>query len=212
MPDAFFQKKRKRPSFSSGPSASSSSSSKPSRSTKRGSSTIASNSSSRMRKRGASGGGGDDDESDDDSDAVPGGGIDEMDLTHDYNTAINTDDEAEAAETPAEARVRLAKMYLSGLASSSSSSRPTTGNDGDDDDFFEHEDHDNERGQFGLADAAESDRQNIAARLQKDVAQNTGKLHIFVSDRIALPTPNRTISKDKVQLEHASMVSSFDGG
>lgn len=93
-----------------------------------------------------------------------------MDLTHNYNDAPNSDDEAEAAETPAEARVRLAKMYLQGLSDSPAG-----------DDFFEGA----EQPSFGLADAAQADRDNIAARLQKDVAEQSGKIHLFLADRIA---------------------------
>ena len=97
MPDAFFQKKRKRTTASSTPSKRAG----PSR-------TKSSSSSSRKGKHA---------ESSDDDD-LPGGGIDDMDLTHTYDQAPNSDDEAQAAETPAEARVRLAKMYLEGLSSS----------------------------------------------------------------------------------------------
>ena len=161
MPDAFFQKKRKRTTSASAPSRAGPSRTKP----------APSSSSSRMRK----GPRGNDDNSDDDDDDVPGGGIDEMDLTHTYNDAPNSDDEADAAETPAEARVRLAKMYLQGLSSSTPA--------GEGDDFFESD----ETPSFGLADAAQADRDNIAARLQKDVAAQSGKIHLYVANRIAPP-------------------------
>lgn len=152
MPDAFFQKKRKRTSASGAGARAGPSRSKPSSSA----------SSSRMRKPNA-----DSDAEDDDA----AGGIDDMDLTHNYNHAPNSDDEAEAAETPAEARVRLAKMYLQGLSDSPAG-----------DDFFEGA----EQPSFGLADAAQADRDNIAARLQKDVAEQSGKIHLFLANRIAV--------------------------
>lgn len=101
-----------------------------------------------------------------------------MDLTHDYTRTADSDEEADAAETPAEARVRLAKMYLQGLSSTSA----PTGAGGEGDDFFESEPA------FGLGDAAQADRENIAARLQKDVAEQSGRLHLFVANRIAPPS------------------------
>ncbi|KIS67066.1 uncharacterized protein UMAG_04934 [Mycosarcoma maydis] len=170
MPDAFFQKKRKRTS-SSNNNTSGSSRAGPSRTTP----------STRNATRKATA---KDDSSDDD---VPGGGIDDMDLVHRYDHDANSDDEADAAETPAEARVRLAKMYLDGLSSSTNAAPPASGVE-EDDDFFESDD----TRAFGLADAAQADRDNIAARLQKDVAQQTGKLHLFVADRIVLPTSSTT--------------------
>ncbi|SPO24041.1 related to RRP9 - protein associated with the U3 small nucleolar RNA [Ustilago trichophora] len=193
MPDAFFQKKRKRTNTSSSSSTGSgggaSSRAGPSRTTKK--STITSNSQSRMRNgRNASPA-----SSDNDDDAVPGGGIDEMDLSHNYNQGPNSDDEAEAAETPAEARVRLAKMYLQGL-SSSNSAPVDQAQDGDD--FFESD----QRPSFGLADAAVADRDNIAARLQKDVAEQSGRIHLFLSDRIAPPLSTST-SSEQENAQHA---------
>lgn len=158
MPDAFFQKKRKRTSPASSKGAGrggskagpSSSSSRPS--------------GGRMRRR-------ETDEDEDEEGEDDGAGIDDMDLQHRYAEAINSDEEADAAETPAEARVRLAKMYLQGLK---------TGGRGDEegDDFFESAD---------LPDAAQADRENISARLQKDVAEQSGNIHLFIANRIALP-------------------------
>lgn len=121
---------------------------------------------------------------DDDDDAVPGGGIDDMDLTHRYDHVANSDDEAEAAETPAEARVRLANMYLQGLSSSGAAAS----NGGGGDDFFESD----EAPAFGLADAAQADRDNIAARLQKDVAEQSGRIHLFLANRIVAPPATLT--------------------
>lgn len=102
-----------------------------------------------------------------------------MDLSHNYDRGVDSDEEADAAETPAEARVRLAKMYLQGLSSSNAAG---VANDGDD--FFESDDAPT----FGLADAAQADRDIIAARLQKDVAEQSGKIHLFLGDRIVSPS------------------------
>ncbi|EST09235.1 WD40 repeat [Kalmanozyma brasiliensis GHG001] len=177
MPDAFFQKKRKRNTSSAGPSSRAG----PSRSQPSSSKTK-----SRMRKTDSS--------SDEDDDAA-GGGIDDLDLRHNYANDANSDDEAEASETPAEARVRLAKMYLSGL---SSTTTPTG-----DDDFFE-----SDSPSFGLADAAVADRENIAARLQKDVAEQSGRVHVFLSDRLSAPTSTLAVRGHRLSV--TSAVASSD--
>ncbi|KAJ9474328.1 Ribosomal RNA-processing protein 9 [Pseudozyma hubeiensis] len=183
MPDAFFQKKRKRTSATS--NAPSSSRAGPSR-------TKPSPSPRKPSRKPHN-----DSDDDDDSD-VPGGGIDDMDLSHRYDHDANSDEEADAAETPAEARVRLAKMYLQGLSSSNTpASAAAASGDGNDDDFFESDD----RPTFGLADAAQADRDNIAARLQKDVAEQSGKIHLFLADRIVLPPSTESSSGEEVDGE-----------
>ncbi|SAM85740.1 related to RRP9-protein associated with the U3 small nucleolar RNA [Ustilago bromivora] len=189
MPDAFFQKKRKR--STGGASSSSSFSTAAGSSSRAGPSRAkpSSNSSSRMRKGGKHAAS----DSDDSDDNTPGGGIDEMDLTHNYNPALNSDEEAEAAETPAEARVRLAKMYLQGLSSNNNAA--TAGGEGGGDDFFESA----EAPTFGLADAAQADRDNIAARLQKDVAEQSGRLHIFLANRVAPPHLPSNLEEEEVE-------------
>ncbi|CBQ69351.1 related to RRP9-protein associated with the U3 small nucleolar RNA [Sporisorium reilianum SRZ2] len=179
MPDAFFQKKRKRTAAAAAPSTSS----------RAGPSRSKPSSSTRMRKPAAS-------DSSDDDNAVPAGGIDDMDLVHRYDQGANSDDEAEAAETPAEARVRLAKMYLQGL-----SSTPAGGDEGDD--FFEP----HETPSFGLADAAQADKDNIAARLQKDVAEQSGKIHLFLAQRLVAPSAHDTDSILAVRGHRLSVTS-----
>ena len=89
------------------------------------------------------------------------GAVEDMNLQHTYDDG---DDGAAAAdrETPAEAKVRLAKLYLEGL--------------------HEKEDID------GI-DAAAVDRENIAARLRKDVEEGSGHMHIAVATRICAPKP-----------------------
>lgn len=153
MPDSFFQKKRKRGVGSSRPrSAETSSSSKRSGAARGG---AVGRGPPNSRRRDAS----DDDEDEDDDNDV-GAGFDD-DTRHRYDEDVTADEEREAAETPAEARVRMAKMYLEGLKST----------DIDEDDL----------------DAAAIDAQNIGARLQKDVSESSAKLHTFVADRLAPP-------------------------
>ncbi|OBZ66467.1 U3 small nucleolar RNA-interacting protein 2 [Grifola frondosa] len=92
-------------------------------------------------------------------------GIDEMDLRapdvdpNAYESGEENDD-----ETPAEKRLRLAKLYLEnvkqGLALAD--------------------------GEF---DAAEIDRELISARLKQDVMEHTGKIHLFVADDYDLSQP-----------------------
>lgn len=85
----------------------------------------------------------------------------DLDLRHNYNEIDDgSDAEAHAAETAAEAKVRLARMYLDGL---------------------------HERTHEDGADAAEIDRENIAARLQKDVQEHSGHIHVFVAERLRQP-------------------------
>lgn len=93
MSDSFFQKKRKRT----------------------GAETKAGPSTRRMRDKASGKRAADEDEldggfsNDDDDDA-----IDNLDLTHKYDDDIQESDE-DNAETPAEARVRLAQLYLESL-------------------------------------------------------------------------------------------------
>lgn len=152
MPDAFFQKKRKRVGTSSGSGSGSAPASGRSTSSRAGPSRKKAGASrDRVRAR------------DSDSDGGEGGGVDDMDLAHRYDEGPSSDAEAEAAETAAEARVRLARAYLDGLRQ-------------DEDDRA-----------AGGADAAAIDRDNIASRLQKDVAEQGGKVHAWVASRLARP-------------------------
>ena len=60
-------------------------------------------------------------------------------------------------ETPAEKRLRLARMYLEGVKTSLAE---------------------------GEYDAAEIDKELISARLKQDVMKQTGKIHLFVADLV----------------------------
>ncbi|SGY22700.1 BQ5605_C019g08845 [Microbotryum silenes-dioicae] len=66
-------------------------------------------------------------------------------------------------ETPAQKRLRLSQMYLDSLAKAA-------------------------KGQDEIGcDAADVDRDIIAERLQQDVLQHSGKLHLFVANKLILP-------------------------
>lgn len=104
MPDAFFQRKRKR--TTSGASGSS-----------RGGSKGQAGGRAGAPRRGRAAPDSDASDRSDGDDDFAAGGIDDLDLEHRHDEDIGSEDEAYAAETPAEARVRLAKMYLEGLKS-----------------------------------------------------------------------------------------------
>lgn len=106
-----------------------------------------------------------------DSDEAGAGAADDMDLLHRFDEdALSDEAEAVAAETPAEAKVRLARMYLEGLHA-----------------------RDEDAGAEG-ADAAAIDRENIAARLHKDVDESSGRLHVLVADRLQPPAPRDVLA------------------
>ncbi|PWY99197.1 WD40 repeat-like protein [Testicularia cyperi] len=190
MPDAFFQKKRKR--TSGGGSGAGASSSSAGRGRARGSNIRTSGSRngkapragpSRMRGKQVDS---DEEGTDDDDAAEPGTGIEDMDLQHRYDGALNSEEEAELAETPAEARVRLAKMYLEGLKGDALEARGV-GYGGEDEDGADGDDFFESDAAIGFADAAQADRENIAARLQKDLAEQSGNISMFIADRLATP-------------------------
>ncbi|KAL8276387.1 hypothetical protein RQP46_011232 [Phenoliferia psychrophenolica] len=81
------------------------------------------------------------------------------------------DDESEEedeSETPAQKRLRLSQMYLKSLEKEA---RPDDGG----------------------FDAADLDRDLIAERLQQDVLEHTGKLHLNIADSLILPIPPTSI-------------------
>ncbi|KAG6809128.1 hypothetical protein H0H92_001458 [Tricholoma furcatifolium] len=153
MPDAFFSssKPRKRKRADSGTKGSSGSTTKFSRkgssqaSVKNGQARV--NGAQKQRKRAA------DEELSDQTDEGEGG-VEDMDLR------AGLDDEAPSGEeddeeTPAEKRLRLAKLYLESVKEGLA------------------------EGEF---DAAEIDRELIQARLKQDVMEHSGKVHLFVAD------------------------------
>lgn len=155
MPDAFFQKKRKR-------SGSSAAADRPGPSRSRGGQSSSSARSGGRRDGGSSRRGrNDSDEDSDDDDGGADAGFEDGDTRHRYDVDVTAEDELAESETPAEARVRMAKMYLQGLKT----------------DDLDPED----------ADAAQIDAANVASRLQKDVSERSGKLHVFVASRLQPP-------------------------
>ncbi|KAF9812679.1 hypothetical protein IEO21_06066 [Rhodonia placenta] len=94
--------------------------------------------------------------SDETQDDESAGGIDEMDLRApdvDPNAYESGDEDED--ETPAEKRLRLAKLYLDSVKQGMG---------------------------LGEFDAAEIDRELISARLKQDVMEHSGKVHLYVAD------------------------------
>ncbi|WVN91081.1 uncharacterized protein L203_106328 [Cryptococcus depauperatus CBS 7841] len=88
--------------------------------------------------------------------------VDFMDFREGREEAVMDDEEyIDENETAAEKRVRLAKGYLAKVRDELEAAR---------------EDHD--------YDAAEIDRELIASRLQKDVAEASGKIHLFIASHL----------------------------
>ncbi|KAH8828164.1 WD40-repeat-containing domain protein [Flagelloscypha sp. PMI_526] len=82
------------------------------------------------------------------------GDLDDLDLRHSEPEDSSGDEDMD--ETPAEKRLRLAKMYLDSLKQ----------------DFAE-----------GDFDAADVDRDIINSRLKQDVLEHSGKVHLFIADK-----------------------------
>ncbi|KAF8627142.1 hypothetical protein AX17_006359 [Amanita inopinata Kibby_2008] len=82
-------------------------------------------------------------------------GVEDLDLERDGGTDAGASGEEDDDETPAEKRLRLAKLYLESVK----------------DDLAE-----------GEYDAAEIDKEIINARLKQDVLEHSGKVHLFIAD------------------------------
>lgn len=107
------------------------------------------------------------------------GGIDEMDLrAPDVVPDAYESGEDDEDETPAEKRLRLAKMYLDGVKQGLKQGAFHTSLKERSDDFHCLHSAD---GEF---DAAEIDRELISARLKQDVLEHSGKVHLFVADSV----------------------------
>ena len=108
------------------------------------------------------------------------GGVDDMDLRPGIDVDVEVSGEEDEEETPAEKRLRLAKLYLDSVKESLgkvlmplTSARSHTL-------FF-----------FlvllvadGEFDAAEIDKELISARLKQDVMEHSGKVHLFIADLV----------------------------
>lgn len=121
MSDSFFQKKRKRPSKDGEAKTRPLVASRVKTDAKAGPSRLrmrdqgGKSSSKAARSKGRGTGDGDDEyDNDDDNESDGGVGMDGMDLRHRYDSDVQESDE-DNLETPAEAKVRLAKLYLQGL-------------------------------------------------------------------------------------------------
>ncbi|KAF8170167.1 WD40-repeat-containing domain protein [Mycena galopus ATCC 62051] len=102
-----------------------------------------------------------DEELDSDQTSDEGGDLDDLDLT----AGVDADPGAsgdENDETPAEKRLRLAKLYLESVKEGLAD------------------------GEF---DAAEIDKELVSARLKQDVLEHSGKMHIFIADTIDFALP-----------------------
>ncbi|GAA6000077.1 hypothetical protein JCM10207_006040 [Rhodosporidiobolus poonsookiae] len=99
-----------------------------------------------------------------------------------------SEDEDDDLETPAQKRLRLSQMYLKSL----------------------EKDKEEEIG----FDAADLDRDIIAERLQQDVLEHTGKLHLNVASTLQLPIPSTSIFRTPAKGHRGavtSAVASHDG-
>ncbi|KAJ6593747.1 WD40 repeat-like protein [Mycena capillaripes] len=98
-----------------------------------------------------------DEELDSDQTNDEGGDLDDLDLTADVDVDPGASGDEDEDETPAEKRLRLAKLYLESVKEGLAD------------------------GEF---DAAEIDKELISARLKQDVMEHSGKMHIFIADTI----------------------------
>ncbi|KAG6877174.1 hypothetical protein C0992_010647 [Termitomyces sp. T32_za158] len=113
------------------------------------------------------------------------GGIDDMDLRaeeEDVGASGEEDDE----ETPAEKRLRLAKLYLESVKESLVTHSRSLPADGE-------------------FDAGEIDKELISARLKQDVLEHSGKVHLFIADSFDFTQPPTKILRTR---GHRSSVTS----
>ncbi|KAI0752885.1 WD40-repeat-containing domain protein [Daedaleopsis nitida] len=113
-------------------------------------------------------------------------GIDEMDLrAPDVDPDAYESGEEDEDETPAQKRLRLAKLYLDSVKQGLSLAD----------------------GEF---DAAEIDRELISARLKQDVMEHSGKMHLFVADSFDLSKPPSIRTKRAHRFSVTAAVASSD--
>ncbi|GAA5904054.1 hypothetical protein JCM6882_003813 [Rhodosporidiobolus microsporus] len=127
---------------------------------------------------------------DEDLDADGGDNFDSDDIGSDEAEGAEefSSEEEDDLETPAQKRLRLSQMYLKSL------------------------EKDKEE-EFGF-DAADLDRDIIAERLQQDVLEHTGKLHLNVASTLQLPIPSTSIFRTPAKGHRGtvtSAVASHDG-
>ncbi|KAH9968078.1 WD40 repeat-like protein [Russula dissimulans] len=105
-----------------------------------------------------------------------------MDLKADEVDPNESGDE-DADETPAEKRLRLAKLYLESVREGLAD---------------------------GEVDAAEIDKELISARLKQDVLEHAGKLHLFVADSFDISRPPPTLRTRGHRFSVTSAAASSD--
>ncbi|KAJ7346462.1 WD40-repeat-containing domain protein [Mycena albidolilacea] len=110
-----------------------------------------------------------DEELDSDQTNDEGGDLDDLDLTADVDVDPGASGD-EDDETPAEKRLRLAKLYLESVKEGLAD------------------------GEF---DAAEIDKELVSARLKQDVLEHSGKMHIFIADTIDFAQPQNSILRTR---------------
>ncbi|KAJ7622809.1 WD40-repeat-containing domain protein, partial [Mycena polygramma] len=162
MPDAFFtsSKPRKRKRSDAGPAGSHKKFARTDASG--GKKTLNSSTLKRNAKKPM------DEELDSDQTNDEGGDLDDLDLTADPDPGASGDEDED--ETPAEKRLRLAKLYLESVKEGLAD------------------------GEF---DAAEIDKEIISARLKQDVMEHSGKMHIFIADTIDFTTAPTSILRTR---------------
>ncbi|CEQ39458.1 SPOSA6832_00967 [Sporobolomyces salmonicolor] len=129
-------------------------------------------------------------EEDEELDLPDDGAFDSDELGSDVDgaEAQESSEEEDELETPAQKRLRLSQMYLKSL----------------------EKDKEEEVG----FDAADLDRDIIAERLQQDVLEHTGKLHLNVASTLQLPIPSSSIFHTPAKGHRGavtSAVASHDG-
>ena len=106
------------------------------------------------------------------------GGIDDMDLRHDLHARPEDSGQEDEDETPAEKRLRLAQLYLDSVKEGLGM-------------FYHFLRLSLYLLRFFIADgefdAAEIDKELIAARLKQDVMEHSGKVHLFIADSVRIP-------------------------
>ena len=201
MPDAFFastkSRKRKRPTSSRDAGPSTSSKTKTKRPTTGGHKKAPT--SQPTRKRTA------DEELSDEThdDGGDGEGIDDMDLrAPDVDPDAYESAEEDEDESPAQKRLRLAKLYLDSVKQGLSLGAYLL--------FLLRAVlvligiWDTAEGEF---DAAEIDRELISARLKQDVMEHSGKVHLFVADKVRSPHLLSTYSQGSLSLSSPTNIS-----
>ncbi|GLB36668.1 putative WD domain, G-beta repeat [Lyophyllum shimeji] len=113
------------------------------------------------------------------------GGVDDMDLRADLDEDPGASGDEDEDETPAQKRLRLAKLYLESVKEGLAD------------------------GEF---DAAEIDKELISARLKQDVLEHSGRVHLFIADSFDFTqSPTRVLRTRGHRFSVTSAVASESG-